>query len=168
MQSAHKLLGEKAQRSGVKLGLELPDDLPQIYCDPRRIKQVLVNLLSNAVKFTPGGGRVTTKAWAGADGFVIQVIDTGVGMRSEDVPRAFALFGQVDGGLNRKHEGTGLGLPLSRQLIEMHGGTLDLQSVVGAGTIVTVCLPAARLIRLKAQTDTVVVPHAKLASKRGR
>ncbi len=110
------------------------------------MKQILLNLLSNAIKFTPGGGKVTLKIWSRAEsGYVFQVIDTGIGIAFEQIPRALAPFQQIDSGLNRKHEGTGLGLPLAKSLVEMHGGYLDLQSEVGAGTTVTVRFPAERI-----------------------
>ncbi len=109
--------------------------------------QILANLLSNAVKFTPSGGRVAVKAWYGPHGgYVVQVVDNGIGMALEDIPKALARFGQVDSGLQRAHEGTGLGLPLTKSLIELHGGSLDLQSEVELGTTVTVHFPADRVV----------------------
>ncbi len=113
----------------------------------RKLKQILVNLLTNAVKFTDAGGKATLKAWCRADsGFVFQVIDTGVGIAPEDIPRALSQFGQVGSKRNRTQEGTGLGLPLSKSLAELHGGSLDLQSRPGVGTTVTVRLPATRIV----------------------
>ena len=115
--------------------------------DKTRIKQVILNLLSNAVKFTEAGGTATVKAWYNSDsGFVLQVIDTGIGIASGDIPRALARFQQIESDLSRNYEGTGLGLPLSKALIEQHGGSLDLQSQVGIGTTVTVRLPADRAV----------------------
>ena len=109
--------------------------------------QILANLLSNAVKFTPSGGRVAVKAWHGSHGgYVFQVVDNGIGMALEDIPKALARFGQVDSSLQRAHEGTGLGLPLTKSLIELHGGSLDLESAVGVGTTVTVRFPAERVV----------------------
>ena len=92
-------------------------------------------------------GQVTLTAWCRPDsGFVFQVVDTGIGMAPEDIPKALSQFGQIDSGLNRKHEGTGLGLPLTKALVELHGGILDLQSKVGVGTTVTVRFPAGRIV----------------------
>ncbi len=114
--------------------------------DPRKVKQILANLLSNAVKFTPSG-KITVKAWWRADGgYVFQVVDTGIGIALEDIPKALSQFGQVDGKLNRRYQGTGLGLPLTKSLVELHGGSLDLQSEVGVGTTVTVRFPAERIV----------------------
>ena len=124
----------------------------------RKLKQILVNILSNAIKFTDDGGRVTFKIWCSADsGYVFQISDTGIGIAAEDIPKALAPFRQVDGGLSRSHEGTGLGLPLAKSLVEMHGGTLDLQSEIGVGTTVTVRLPAERIVASLDNSDSLDV-----------
>ncbi len=144
--SAVRLVKQRAQRSEVALNIDLAEPLPILSADERKLKQILVNLLTNAIKFTPAGGRVTLKAWCRPEsGFVFQVADSGIGIAPNDIPKALAQFGQVDGGLNRQHEGTGLGLPLSKSLAELHGGSLDLQSELGNGTTVTVRLPAHRI-----------------------
>ena len=120
------------------------DPLPLIRADPVKLKQVLLNLLSNAVKFTPKGGTVTVSA-APAPGqqLKIAVADTGIGMNDADVAVALQPFQQVDNTISRKYDGTGLGLPLTRALVELHGGILTIASVVGTGTTVTVTLPVA-------------------------
>ena len=142
------LVKGRAQKGAVELAFDVEEDLPVLRADHRKLKQILVNLLANAIKFTPEGGRVTLKAWCRGDsGHVFQVIDTGIGMRLEDIPRALAPFEQVDSDLNRKFEGTGLGLPLTKALAELHGGTLDLQSQLGSGTTATVRFPAERIVR---------------------
>jgi signal transduction histidine kinase len=147
IRSALKLVGQRAERGGIRLETELPDQLPALRADERRLKQILVNLLSNAVKFNDAGGEVTLRAWCRTDsGYVFQVIDTGIGIAPEDIPKALSRFGQVDGNLNRQYEGSGLGLPLTKALVELHGGTLDMQSQAGVGTTVTVRLPAERII----------------------
>ena len=139
------MVRERSDAGGLTLNVDMPDaPLPALFADARRIKQVLINLLSNAVKFTEDGGTVTVKAWHNLDGFVIQVVDTGIGIKSSDIPKALGRFQQVDSDLNRKYEGTGLGLPLAKALVEQHGGSLDLQSRLGVGTTVTVRLPAER------------------------
>ncbi|MGE0651420.1 MAG: PAS domain-containing sensor histidine kinase [Alphaproteobacteria bacterium] len=136
----------RAQKEGVTLTLEAPETRQRLYADRLMFKQVLTNLLSNAVKFTERGGAVTLRYWSRDDsGFVFQVVDTGVGIALEDIPKCLAPFSQVDSKLGRKGEGTGLGLPLAKSMVELHGGTLDMQSQVGAGTTVTVRFPAARL-----------------------
>ena len=98
---------------------ETEGDVPALYADERKLKQILANLLSNAVKFTESGGRVTLGiSCSSENGHMFEVSDTGIGMAPEDIPKALSLFGQVDGQLNRKHEGTGLGLPLTKALTE--------------------------------------------------
>jgi PAS domain S-box-containing protein len=144
--SISRLLMGLAQKNNIKLELDVPGDLPLLHADERKVKQILLNLLSNAIKFTPSGGTVTLKIWSRAkSGYIFQVIDTGIGIAFENIPRALAPFQQIDSGLNRQHEGTGLGLPLAKSLVELHGGYLDLQSEVGVGTTVTVRFPAERI-----------------------
>ena len=117
-----------------------------LFADERKLKQILINLLSNAVKFTPGGGRVALESAVDGDGsFVISIADSGIGIAPEDIASALTPFGQVESDLNRRYEGTGLGLPITKALVELHDGTFDLESEVGVGTTVTVRLPAGRL-----------------------
>ena len=145
--SVLRLVRQRAQKHGVKLELELSDESPALRVDVRKLKQILVNLLSNAIKFTKSGGTVTLKGWGRIEsGYVFQVIDTGIGIAPEDIPKALSQFGQVDNALNRQHEGTGLGLPLTKSLVELHGGSMDLQSDVDVGTTVTVRFPADRIV----------------------
>ncbi len=146
VESVLRMVRQRAERSRLQLVVDIPKNPPLLRADPRKVKQILVNLLSNAVKFTPAG-KITVKAWWRADGgYVFQVVDTGIGIALEDIPKALSQFGQVDGKLNRRYHGTGLGLPLSKTLVEMHGGSLDLQSEVGVGTTVTVRFPAGRIV----------------------
>jgi len=140
----------QAEAAGVHLQNTIINPLPSVRADERRLRQVLLNLLSNAIKFTPRGGDVRIAAEVTGTGIAISVADSGIGIAPEDIPRALERFGQIDSRLGRKYEGTGLGLPLSKGLMELHGGTLDLTSVVGAGTIVTVTLPANRMLEDRA------------------
>ncbi|GAB4358958.1 MAG: hypothetical protein Kow00114_11500 [Kiloniellaceae bacterium] len=141
------LLNGRPREAGVTLQIECPDDLPAVRADKRRLTQILVNLLSNAIKFTAEGGTVMLRCWATpGSGYVFQVSDNGVGIAREDIPLALSVFGQVDGWTQRRVKGTGLGLPLSKALAELHGGTLDLQSEPGRGTTVTLRLPAHRIL----------------------
>ena len=111
------------------------------------VKQVILNLLSNAVKFTEAGGTITVRGGTdNAGGAYLAVSDTGIGMSPDEVEKALAVFGQVDSGMDRNFEGTGLGLPLSKSLMEGHGGTLEIESEPGVGTTVTVTFPAERVI----------------------
>ena len=147
IRSCLTLVKGHAQEGGVKIESEVPEKLPDLFADKRNIKQILINLLSNAVKFTSAGGGVTIRAWVHAnDGYVFQVADSGIGIALEDIPKALSPFEQIDGSLNRKYEGAGLGLPLAKSLVELHGGSLDLQSQVGVGTTVTVRFPAERIV----------------------
>lgn len=124
-------------------------DLPMLCADPLRLKQIFINLLSNAVKFTPEHGSITCTAYTDeAGGLVITVTDTGIGMDQDSIAKAMEKFGQVDSSLSRKHEGTGLGLPLTKGLVELHGGTLEIDSTPGEGTRVAVHFPAERTISL--------------------
>ena len=126
----------------------LSSDIAPVFleADPRRLRQMLLNLLSNAVKFTPEGGAVRIAAAHGADGFAIAVRDTGIGMAQDAIPKALERFGQIDSSLARKYEGTGLGLPLTREMAELHGATLSIDSAPGAGTTVTILFPAASVV----------------------
>jgi signal transduction histidine kinase len=140
------MVATQATTVGVDLDTDLSPTLPTVRADKRRLQQVLINLLSNAIKFTPAGGTVRVAAARGEHGLIVSVADTGIGIAPEDIPKALERFGQVDSRLSRTYEGAGLGLPLAKQLIELHGGTLTLDSAVGQGTTVTLTVPATRLI----------------------
>jgi len=139
---AVRLVAPRAETAGLTLVQDIAPGLPAVRVDLTRIRQVLLNLLSNAIKFTPAGGTVTVtaRAWEGA--VEIAVSDTGIGMSEADIPKALEPFGQISNAMTRAHEGTGLGLPLSKSLVELHGGQFSIVSTPGAGTTVTVTLPA--------------------------
>jgi PAS domain S-box-containing protein len=148
VRSATRLIQERAQRGRVTITSKLGEGLPQVLADERKLKQILLNLLTNSVKFTPPDGTIEIAWKLSASGdFLLIVTDTGIGIAAEDIATALAPFGQVDSKLNRKYEGTGLGLPLSNAMIKLHGGDLAIDSVVGKGTTVTVRLPASRIRR---------------------
>ncbi len=145
--SVIRLIRERAQRAEVKLVTNIQELLPAVCADERKMKQILINLLSNAVKFTPPGGRCELSARIESSGDLsIAVADTGIGIAAQDIARVMEPFGQVDSRMSRRFSGTGLGLPLSRSLAEMHGGSLTLESEPGKGTTVTVRLPASRFL----------------------
>ncbi len=122
-------------------------DLPLLLADDRRLKQIVINLLSNAVKFTPEGGEITLRAGLAEDGgHLIEVSDNGIGIAPGDIPKILQPFGQVENVFTRTAHGSGLGLPLSKTLVEHHGGQMSIQSDVGIGTRVTVRFPARRTI----------------------
>ncbi len=140
------IVKSKAQAAGLTMRLQSERDLPVLRGDGRMIKQILLNLLSNAVKFTPSGGEISISTRLCVNGDArIDVADTGIGVAEKDLALVLSTFGQVDSGLNAKHHGTGLGLPLARSLTELHGGRLEIQSELGVGTTVTIWLPANRL-----------------------
>jgi len=143
------LVKDRAERGNVTLKLKLPDKLPQLKADPRQLKQMLANLLSNAIKFTDPGGSVTISIDCDPEKhYRFDVEDTGIGLAQEDIPKALAPFVQVERAHGRRHEGTGLGLPLTKRMIELHGGRLDLQSEPGVGTHAALIFPASRIVTL--------------------
>ena len=118
--------------------------------DHRRIRQVLINLLSNAIKFTPAGGEVRVRTRRSSRGLTISVSDTGIGIAKDDIPKVLEPFGRVDGSYAREHDGVGLGLPLAKQFMELHGGSLELESAMGGGTTVAVTFPPERVSDVRA------------------
>jgi PAS domain S-box-containing protein len=142
------LLRNQALEGGVLLRSELSPDLPLLRADGRAVKQLLLNFLSNAVKFTQAGGQVTVRADARPGrGPSLSVSDTGIGMSEGDIAVALSPFGQVDSKLARKHQGTGLGLPICKSLMELHGGDLTVTSGPNEGTTLTARFPAERVVR---------------------
>ncbi len=145
-----QLVMEQVHAAKLTLTSAVPDDLPLVMVDPVRLRQILLNLLSNAIKFTPEGGTIAFSVGHGDDGICIEVADTGIGMKPADIPTALEPFGQVSNAMTREHEGTGLGLPLTRSLVELHGGRLDIASVYGHGTTVRVLLPTTVIVAAEA------------------
>ena len=146
--SAIRLVTPRAAKGAITIHTDIDPGLPRLYADERRLKQILLNLLSNAVKFTEAGGNVTLSASMTKDGdMLVSVSDTGIGMNEKEVDTAVSQFGQVDSSLSRKEEGTGLGLPLTQSLVELHGGALTVSSKKGEGTTVSIRFPSDRLVR---------------------
>ncbi len=142
-----RLVRERAETAGLALELDVPEQLPLLLADERLLKQVLLNLLSNAIKFTPRGGKVAVTGGVDNDGaWMLSVRDTGIGIAPDDIPKALAPFGQIDGSYTRTRGGTGLGLPIVRALVELHGGTFSLDSAVGRGTTAVVRFPGERVL----------------------
>jgi len=147
--SCGHMVGERARGANVALSCEVEVDLPALYADERLIRQMMLNLLSNAIKFTPTGGRVIATARRTAEGMLsLAVRDTGIGIAAENIAKVLEPFGQIDSHQARlhQHESTGLGLPLSKRFVELHGGTLVVDSIVNHGTTVTALFPEQRLL----------------------
>ena len=159
LESGLRLVEKQAEQQDVKLVSNIAGDLPAAFGDERRIKQVLINLLSNAVKFTPAGGRVSLWLGGAADGTLeFSVADTGIGIAPNDIAKVLTPFGQVETTYARRFGGTGLGLPIARSLVEMHGGRFTLESTLGEGTKVSFTLPPER-----AQSKIATAAAAPLA-----
>jgi len=127
--------------------VDVAPDLPRLQGDERAIRQILVNLLSNAVKFTPKGGTITVRLTLERTGRItLAVADSGIGIAREDMDRVFQPFTQVDSSLARRYEGTGLGLPLAKNLASLHGAEIEMKSRPKRGTTVSVTFPAARTL----------------------
>jgi PAS domain S-box-containing protein len=146
------IVRDRAQKSQIMVATKVEPRLPRLACDERAIKQVLLNFLSNAIKFTLAGGSVTTGANHGPDGVAIWVRDTGIGMSEADVKIALVAFRQIDSTISRKYQGAGLGLSISKSLIELHGGTLAVESTPGLGTTMTAIFPVSRIEACAPQT----------------
>jgi signal transduction histidine kinase len=140
-----RLLGPRARDAGLALFDRIPSDLPHLWCDERKLKQMLLNLLTNAVKFTPRGGTIEVEASCDETGLTISVRDTGIGIAKADLVRVLQPFVQADNELSRRHEGTGLGLTLVNSMIAMHGGGFHLESEVGTGTAAILNFPPERV-----------------------
>ncbi len=141
VQGSFTMVRGVAAAKGLRLESEVPAGLPPAVADTVRLKQILYNLLSNAVKFTPEAGVVTVGARAVEEELAVWVRDTGVGIAPEDQERIFREFEQADNSLARQHQGTGMGLALTRRLVELHGGRIWVESALGQGSTFTFTLP---------------------------
>jgi len=141
------MVGDRAQAAGVKLMVSAPPRPVALQADARATKQVLLNLLTNAIKYTPAGGSVMVSSAETPSGLAISVTDTGVGVSEQALRTIFEPFRRGDSMVARKTEGAGLGLPISRKLMELHDGSLSLTSRLGIGTVATMLFPPARIIR---------------------
>ena len=140
-----RMMGDRYKAKDIHIQMEVEENLPFLFADKRKLKQILLNLLSNAIKFTPVEGRITLHARLEMNGSMrISVADSGIGIAPADIPTALSVFGQVH--RSKSHEGTGLGLPLCRMFVDLHGGKLHIDSAVGKGTTVRIMMPAARVM----------------------
>ena len=151
MRKCQHIMAERALDAEVTISLQIPTDMPKLVADRVRFIQVMLNLISNSIKFTESGGRIDIEAEVEPAGdevhyFTFRVKDTGIGMRKEDIDMAFQTFGQVDSGLDRKYEGTGLGLPLTKKLVELHNGSIRIDSALHQGTTISIRLISDRAL----------------------
>ncbi len=159
-----RLIRPMAEEAGVSLVVQHDAAGVLLRADERLFKQMLMNLLSNAVKFTPAGGHAIVRSAVDANGDVIVVVaDDGIGMSGADLERVQKPFEQVESAISRRRGGTGLGLPLTRKIAELHSGRLVLESTVGKGTTVTLILPATRVQAIEDAAETRAVPCAPAA-----
>ncbi|MBV6633593.1 MAG: PAS-domain containing protein [Alphaproteobacteria bacterium] len=145
LQSAKRILKEKAIEAQLTVTLKIERKLPAFHADPRAVHQMLLNLMANAIKFTPSGGTITLESIRRGEELVLAVSDTGIGIAPEDIEAVLQPFVQVDDTLRRREQGTGLGVPLTKSLIELHGGRLEIESVVGKGTRMALVFPPSCL-----------------------
>jgi two-component system cell cycle sensor histidine kinase PleC len=160
-----RLVQGRAAQAGLYLQARLPKDLPRLEADEKAFKQIIGNLLGNAIKFTNAGGRIYVLPAVAPEGeLTIRVVDTGIGIKEGDLARILAPFERVGEAMTRRQPGAGLGLSLVNALIGLHGGTLQIQSKVGVGTVVTVSFPRWRLVArptasAAAPAGYVAAPH---------
>jgi signal transduction histidine kinase len=153
------ILRTSAAEKQIRLETELDPSVANLLIDPARLKQVAYNYLSNALKFTGIGGSVTLRIRSdGDDGFRLEVQDTGIGIAPEDLGRLFVEFQQLEAGLAKRHQGTGLGLALTRRLVENQGGSVGVKSVVGEGSTFHVCLPRFAIVMPRTATPVTFAP----------
>jgi PAS domain S-box-containing protein len=166
-QSSLAFIKQQAFQKSLQLEVKIQPHLPEILVDERRIRQVLINLLNNAVKFTPEGGKITleanhqllssdTQPLSSKNYICINIIDTGIGIASENIHKLFQPFVQIDSALNRQYSGTGLGLALVKRLVEIHGGQVSVSSKIGTGSCFTVALPCGNLCHVNHESTNPV------------
>lgn len=148
IESVTRITSARAFSLGLSFNMEIGKDLPLLRADPRLVRQILINLVTNAVKYSENGGKITVGASIAPDGNMkLVVADTGIGIPEDRIQEAMEPFAQVSDPVHRKRfQGTGLGLPIARAMVELHEGTLDLKSKVGEGTTVTILFPKARVL----------------------
>ena len=150
-----RIVRGRAEDNRLKL-IYNPAALPEIEADPRAVKQVLLNLMTNAIKFTPEGGTVSCEVTPNSAGLIVKISDTGIGIAQEDIERLANPFEQIDSQHSRQHEGTGLGLALSKSMVELHGGNFKIESTLGQGTTVIFTLPNTPVAKAVVQSKSEV------------
>jgi len=169
VEECRHLLALRAKTRSIQVIEKLDGELPRIWADERAVRQVTLNLLTNAIKFTPQGGEITIKVgWTNAGGQYLSIRDTGPGIPEEEIPVVLSSFGRGSTALKNAEEGTGLGLPIVRGLVELHGGEFKLLSKVREGTEVIVIFPPERVMNALPQLDPNAPTEAELAAKAAR
>lgn len=159
LHSIFPIIQERMDATELEFKADLPDPMYGLRADRRAIRQMLINLLSNSIKFTPEGGHIVFQVAIRDDGsFVVTVRDTGIGIAEENLQTVLLPFDQVDSSLARKYEGTGLGLPLTKRLVELHGGHLEIESTLGVGTTVNLVFPKERILEASDRWGSKVTP----------
>ena len=169
IEDCHHLLKLRAKTRGLTIHQVFEDDLPRLWADERAVRQICLNLLSNAIKFTPQGGEVWLKArWTASGGQYMTVRDNGPGIPEEEIPIVLASFGQGTNAIKSAEQGTGLGLPIAKSLIDLHGGTFTLKSKLREGTEVIVTFPPERVMAALGPIDVPAPPIAPGHGSAGR
>ena len=157
--AACRMVAPLARTKDIVVSNRIARSLPMLRGDERRLTQIMLNFVSNAVKFSNDGGRVELDAFLDEDGsLAVMVRDNGIGIADADIPRVMQIFQQADNSHTRRHGGTGLGLPLAKKLIELHGGSLVMESKLGLGTRVIARFPASRVIAVAEEPAANVIP----------
>ncbi len=161
------MMQDKASKRGIALIQEIDPGLDMIVTDAVKLRQVLLNLLSNAIKFTASGGQVTLRIGRVGETVEFSIRDTGIGMDEAEIKIAMSPFGQIESPFSRRHEGTGLGLPLTQRLVSLIGGRMEISSEKGVGTLVKVSLPAGELVSPPVQRPMPALEPAKARAQVG-
>jgi two-component system cell cycle sensor histidine kinase PleC len=180
VEDCHHLLKLRASNRGITIHELFEPDMPRLWADERAVRQICLNLLSNGIKFTPQGGEIWLKAgWTASGGQYMSVKDTGPGIPDEEIPVVLASFGQGSNSIKSAEQGAGLGLPIAKNLIDLHGGTFALKSKLRIGTEVIVTFPPERVMAalapiadgappLQPQTDVSSSSSSAAAANRAR
>jgi two-component system cell cycle sensor histidine kinase PleC len=178
VEDCHHLVKLRAKNRNITIHEVFEQDLPRVWADERALRQICLNLLSNAIKFTPQGGEIWIKAgWTASGGQYFSVKDTGPGIPEDEIPVVLASFGQGSNAIKSAEQGAGLGLPIAKSLVDLHGGTFTLKSKLRVGTEVIIALPPERVMSALAplhepapalQPDPHIVPGVPAPSPEER
>jgi two-component system cell cycle sensor histidine kinase PleC len=167
VEECRHLLALRAKTKNIEVIEEIDDDLPRLWADERALRQITLNILSNAIKFTPQNGRIVMKVdWTAHGGQYVSIRDTGPGIPESEIPTVMSSFGRGSMALKNADEGTGLGLPIVRGLVELHGGEFSLKSKVREGTEVTVAFPPERVMDAVAPLDPNAPSQEEVEARR--